>query len=364
MKRKRLIPFMLIFLLLLLACDRNQPPPGAGALSLNLLVVASDLVELKRDGWSTYHPTLFGTTLYHKDLLKSEEEITILCDNLTLSTIPAGVPASVSNGCPPTPEPALKRRRGEIDNTRAGVDLSIPYIITPRMTRLLTDRPTLRWNDVVGASSYTVRIQVGPQTWQEVVSGTETVYSGDPPLEAGKSYLLTVAADNGRSSTEEEPTKLGFVLLSEAEAEPVRTDTATLNALDLSDEARALALAYLYINHNLIAEAIETLEGFAEEGSQTPAIYRLLGDLYRQTGLPLLAESRYTQAITLSQAANDIEGQATAQAGLGEVYATLNNQEEARRWLGQARTGYEILGDTQRVSDLKARLATLKAEKD
>lgn len=335
----------------------NNPTPSTP--SLNLLVMATDAVKLEREGWSDYHPTAFGTVLNRGDQIWPVEgaEVVVLCDSLELWHVPAGVPSGLTNGCPEPEEPILTPNGSLIQPTRNAIDPFIPYIISPRMTGLLTKQPTLRWNEVIGASSYTVGIQ-GLDWKAEGVIGTELVYPGSPPLEAEKSYLLTITADNGRSSTEEEPTRLGFVLLPDSAAQEVRSHTAKLEAHTLPNEANSLALAHLYASEGLLADAIEILEPLATNGSQTAATYRLLADLYQQIGLPLLAEPHYTQALTLTS--NDIEAQAAAQTGLGQVYASLNNKAEATRWLQQARDGYQSLGDMQRVEEVEKLLVELE----
>lgn len=362
-------PFLLIFVLTLTACNDNKIPTPVNStpVPFNLLLMATDEVKLKRESWSDYHLTAFGAELERGDQIwpSDHAEVLILCDNLTLWHVPTGVPSGLSNGCPQAKEEYLNRN-GLIGNTRAVSDPSIPYIITPRMTNLLTERPRLRWNDVLGASSYTVRIQ--GLEWEAEVEGTELIYPNMPPLEPGRAYLLTVEADTGRSSDEDESEGLGFVLLSEEEAESVQTVAQKLDALNhLPHQAQALARAHLYASHDLMAEAIDTLDPLAQEGQQKlvlteegTAIHRLLAKLYQQSGLPLLAERYYVQAITLAEEANDIEGRTVAQAALGEIYLSLGNKEEAIRWFSLAKEGYDTLGDRERASQLKSRLASLQ----
>ena len=367
MKRRALFLFILISVLSLTACkltSTNPPPEGvsvprsADDQGFNLLVVAKGEVELKRHGWPEYHTTAFGAMLRRGDQIRlsDDAEAVILCDNLEPWDAPTGTPSGL-NGCPQPNESLLARNGSLIHNTRAASDPFIPYIISPRMTRLLTDQPRLRWNEVVGASNYIVKLQ--GVKWEAELNGTEIVYPGNPPLERGESYLLTIEADNETKSTDEEPTRLGFVLLSTEDAEIVQSHTTTINGLNLPDKSKALALAHLYAGQNLFAEAIDLLENMSHS-EQTAATYRLLGDLYLEIGLPLQAESHYTEAITLSEAANDIEGRAAAQAGLGEVYSALNNKDDARHWLEEAQRGYDTLGDTTGLEDVATSLKELE----
>jgi tetratricopeptide (TPR) repeat protein len=187
--------------------------------------------------------------------------------------------------------------------------------------------------------------------WQTQLSETLVVYSGEPPLESDVDYLLMIEADTGASSQEENLPDLGFGLLGENEAQRVSEGVAQLVNLDLPQEAKSLALVHLYRGYDLKAEAIATLEALVNQGSQTAAVYRILGDLYLETGLNLLAESRYLRAIEL--AAADVEAQALAAASLVKVYEAIANRQEAIRWLTQAHNRYQVLGDRQRLGELE-----------
>jgi hypothetical protein len=364
MKPIALIPALLTFVLTISACgNRTAPTPAETSAAvdpgLTLLVVAEGEVLLKRDGWSNYHPTAFGAAVYRGDQLRpaAGAKVVVLCDNLTAWTVPPGAPSGLTSGCPQPPEPALVHGESAIGDTRGGTDPLIPFIISPRATKLLNPTPTLRWNPVPGAKSYTVRLS--GVNWQDTVSATEVIYPGDPPLQPGMTYLLIVEADNGKSSKEEGVAGLGFSLLPDEEARHVRADAAKIAGLNLTDEAKAFALAQLYAGRGLYTEAIERLDKMAEAGIQAANIYRALGDLYRRIGLSLLAETRYSEAVTLAETARDIEALAAAQAGLGDVYAALGNKDEAVRWLKQAQAGYDALGDSQRASGVSERLAEM-----
>jgi len=371
MNLRTLIPLALIFVLGLSACGNgatstvasptSEPTatPAPDDVGFNLLIVADGEVELERGEWSGSHLTAFGAALYSGDLVKPANgtRAVILCDDLAAWAVPAGMLASLATGCPPSPEPLLKRGDNDIINTRGGSDPFIPYIISPRKTKLLDANPTLRWNPVPGATRYTVSVEGGQEDWTFETDQTELVYPSDaPPLEPGVDYLLIIKTDNGKSSQSEGLAGLGFSLLAQEDAQHARDAAAQLAELNLPDEARAFALAQVYAGYGLIAEAIETLEALLETGSQTAAVYRALGDFYRQTELSLLAQARYLDAIELAAAAGDVEGQAAAQVGLGEVYATLGQHDLADEQLRQARDGYEALGDVQRVSELDENL--------
>lgn len=203
--------------------------------------------------------------------------------------------------CKPCPD--------EQTNVRGFDDPLIPYVISPRRTLLLTDKPVLRWNPADGATSYTVTIvsEEGIVWEQEGVRETQIVYPGVPPLKPGVEYKLIVLADTGRSSEEEDGPGRTFQLLGAGDAEYVRQAVELLQQQSLSEEDKALLQAHLYMGYYLRAEAIEVLEKVASSGSQRPDVYRLLGDLYLQVGVTPLAEKNYQEAIKLYEAAGDAQ---------------------------------------------------------
>ncbi|MEW5987763.1 MAG: tetratricopeptide repeat protein [Chloroflexota bacterium] len=328
---------------------------------VNLLAISQGQVRVRRLGRLEFSLATNGTIVQRGDEVQAEANAvaTMICNDLSTPVVPTERPVNVADVCPPGEEEILSTLSGGQQN-RGGTDPLIPYVISPRMTRLLTNQPTLRWNEVVGATSYTLRIQGQDFEWETETDQTALLYPGEPLLEAGVVYLLSVEAANGRSSEEEGTARLGFVILTEAEAATVQAAVAQLAAANLPVEALTLARAHLYASYGLTAEALEELEALAQGGSQTPAVYRLLGDLHRQIGLPLLAEDDYLQAAPLAEAAGDLEAQAQAQVGAGEVYLTLGNREEAIRWLTRGRQAYESLGDGRQVAALTARLEELQ----
>jgi hypothetical protein len=381
MKHKALILSNLISVLVVVACQPSPPQPDTptpAAINtptpmptntpdlgvdpgFNILVAAEGEVQLKRAAWSGFHATAFGAVLERGDLLQLPRgaKAAILCDGLTLWQVPAGT-FGLTMGCPqPLDKILVRGNAGSTSIQRGTNDPIIPYIISPRATKLLNDKPTLRWNDS-GATSYTVQVRGGDLNWvKENVIGTELAYPGDPALEPGVFYLLVVQDSNGRSSQEEGRKGLGFSLLKEDEAEKLQANTDRIGGLDLPSEGEAFALAQLYAGHGLIAKAVQILEGLIEDGCQQVAVHQALADLYAQIGLALLAEPRYVEALKLAEAQGNVEALAAIQASLGEVYVTLNNTDEAIRWLTQAQAGYEALGDIQRASGLEEQILRL-----
>ncbi|MGB0385474.1 MAG: tetratricopeptide repeat protein [Ardenticatenaceae bacterium] len=366
MKERSMSTLLLLILLVsLLACNghnKETKPRSSDDLGFALLVVAEGDVSLMRQQWADFHPAAFGTLLRRGDQLNPapDTRIVVLCDNLRTWTVPPGVPSGLNNGCPLPPEPLLRSGKSLLGRTRTPVEAlqSIPYIISPRATELLNRRPTLRWNPVPGAISYTVQVRGGDIDWKEHVQGTKTelTYPGHPPLKEGVSYSLIVEADMGQSSRDEEVKGGGFSILSEEKAQSVEVAEGKVAKLELPAKAEALARAHLYRAQNLVSKAIEILEPLATQEEEEVAIHQTLADLYRQIDLNLLAKPRYQKALDLASTTGNVEAQAAAQAGLGEVHVALVEKEEAIKWLEKARANYEKLGESQRVDQLTERI--------
>lgn len=282
---------------------------------------------------------------------------------------------------------------------RGGENLEIPFIISPRSTAVLNNKPMLRWNAVSNVTRYTVSIEdqrVGKgKVWTTEVSDSGVAYpnqpAGDssvkyikvnypsdaPPLEPGVDYLVVVttqqqveATDQCRpdwekqpedpfkcitSSTKDEGKGLGFYLLDENEAQRVQELAKSIKQ-ELDGEAQALALAHLYKENDLMVDAIATLEALLEQGSQTTGVYRLLGDLHGEIQLSQLAEVRYLKAIELAKNSRDLVGQAAAQFGLAEVFAARGLRDKAIQTWTEAKNAYATLGNTERVRELEEKL--------
>lgn len=352
MKRSVSIPILLS--LILTATDWVTASYGAPTATLAVeassdtckpvgrLISVQGKVQLKRKSLPNYHPTAVGAVLCLGDLLQPAKGARVMVQcaepNQNPWTVPDGVPSGAAIGCRPPNEP-IHTITGPITPTRDPLASRIPYIISPNNTWLLNALPTLRWQAVPGATSYTVRVSGPGVNWETEVSTTTVVYPGKPPLKpVEEGYLLMVEANNGES-----PAKATFGLLDENKVTRVRAAALALDRQNLADEAKTLALADLYIGQELIAEAIDLLEGLVAKGSKTAAVYYTLGDLYAQVELLRQAEENYLKAVELATTAKDIEGQAAAAARLGEVYAALGNSDKASHWLKEAQKSFTIL---------------------
>ena len=215
----------------------------------------------------------------------------------------------------------------------------LPYLISPRNTNVFNESLTILWNQVSGASQY--KVKVGD--WERETKETQIVYDGE--LEPGEFYSVTVVADNGATSTQEDDGQNSwFIVLEDEEAKTFREQVAVIQQQELSQEQKGLILAYFYRGKELNAEAIQVLEGLVKSGNQTATVYQLLGDIYRQVGLNLMAKEVYQQGLKLTTDEEKSEVKAKMQWGLGEVEYVLGNRDEAAEFLEKARANYLALG--------------------
>ncbi|NES46326.1 MAG: tetratricopeptide repeat protein [Moorea sp. SIO2C4] len=321
-------------------------------------------VELEREGWSRFHPVPNYTTINPGDLLRppSGVRVKLFCDHGKTHSVPAGVTTGINGICPP---PRIKSSR-RIVRARP-VSSSIPYIISPRATRLLTDKPTLSWHDATDASSFMVTVRGRGLNWTEEFSREQVcqqgicqvVYPGSKPLKPGVSYKLVVETDRNRASTEDSTGGLGFTRIKSDQAREIQVIARRIQEQNLPKEFKPLALAELYADYDLTAEAIEILEG-QENDQKIAPIYRLLGDLYKRIGLVVEAKGPYSKAVELTTATEHWEELAAAKAGLGEVQYARGNRQEGVSLLEQAKAIYEQFGDRKRVGELEKQLSELK----
>jgi tetratricopeptide (TPR) repeat protein len=333
---------------------------------INVLLQISGDVNIKRLKWDRFQKANIGNLLSQDDRiqLSANASATILCSNKKKWQVNPGKVSSVSEGCPPG-TPTLTRPNSRRSPSRAPNE-TIPYIISPRNTALLTNRPILRWNAVPGATRYRVRVQDASLTldWQTETSSTQIEYPGKPALQPDSYYLLIVETDRGTSSEEEQGTDLCFTLLDAQKAESVQTEITQIKQHKFTQEAEGLALALLYQSYDLKAEAIELLEGLAKRESQTATVYLLLGDLYLQAGLSQQAKSPYLKALELAQQTADIERQAEAQVGLGEVDYGLDKTAEAVQWLKKAKASYLALGnELPQIQEIEQRINEMERKR-
>src|SRR5258708_318518 len=263
-----------------------------GGQGVNLAVFTEGQVSIKRQGWTSYAPVVFGTSLRRGDLLRLDDSsrAKVVCSDLTLHEVSTGI---VGVPCEAT-RPLLRRPDGSMINaTRSWPrDGSFPLVLSPRMTRLLSPPRVFRWTPVKGTAVYYVIVRGMSFSWSRVYPGTGVNYPDSaPPLEAGVDYKLIVetSGSNNRSSSEEPGLGLGFAMLGSKERKTVLEEEGQIENLGLPVGPTQFLIAHLYATHGLNAEAIERLEGISNT-FKVAAVARLLGDLYLNVALPRQAD--------------------------------------------------------------------------
>ncbi|MEQ8970743.1 MAG: tetratricopeptide repeat protein [Coleofasciculus sp. C1-SOL-03] len=322
-----------------------------------ILQITGD-VQIQRSG-RRIEPQI-GTDIYPEDQLfiANASEVILQCADLSSQTLSPG--NNRLNPCPAATEqtecsPGTYKcpHRGDIAwNNR------IPYIITPRRTAILTDKPLLRWNGIPEAHHYTVTLEGDGIEWTTQVRDTQITYPGEPPLQPGGDYMLIIEADTGESSLDEPPLPggLNFSRLDEQQAQQIQTQANRITQQPWNQTAKALALATLYSKHSLHTKAIATLDSLIADGVESAAIYRKIGDRYfYHLILPAQAKPYYTKAIELSHT-NDIEEKTHAQYHLGRIETALGNPNQAKHWFSLALQGYQTLGYSEQIQELEHQL--------
>jgi len=302
-------------------------------------------------------------------VLATEGSVLVQCLNLAWQAIAPGETqpnTCISNNDTATNDPECSPgsygcpHRGDKDFQ---LYADVPYIISPRRTYLINPTPRLRWHSVPDSETYTVILKGdGVEIWRTTVEENQAVYGGDRPLEPGISYTLHIETDRGASSLDAQPMAGGihFQILEPEKQAEFSLKEAEIQHQSLDPVSEHLALARLYLNFNLMAEAIEHLEAVVSHGIGGASIYRELGDLYLfNLGLVPLAQEYYQQG--LNQIASDnLEDRAEISYNLAQVYQAMGDRPQALHWLTEAQQGYEMLGYTQKLEVIRKALRLLE----
>jgi hypothetical protein len=328
--------------------------------SMHLAVSVEGQVVVKRKGWTSYAPVVFGTYLQPGDLLRIAENsrARIVCSDLTLHDVPAGVTGVPCNSS----RPVLQRPDGSIINTTRSspAGAMFPQVLSPRKTKLFSAQPVLRWTPVASASRYKVTVRGGGDSWTTIVySSTEITYPADAPkLRTGVAYKLIVETENG-SSYEPEP-NLGFSIIEADEKKRVLQKEKQIENLNLPEGPTQFLIAHLYASYGLRAEAIEKLEHILPT-FRAAAVAELLGDLYASIGLVRQSETNNLNAIELAKGENDEVGLMFAHLALGRIYKQgLSNTKAAILHFDSALALANKLGDNLTTAEAGESLAELK----
>jgi len=318
-------------------------------------------VKVKRDrnnSWDAYEG--LGLNNNHRLVLSSGAKVKIYCSNAQIREVSSRGGYPVSGIC--SSDRSNNNNRCSI--SRNEEDPNTPYLISPRNTKITESQPLLNWHPVEGATSY--RVAISRAKWSTEVEGTVVRYSGEEALQPGKRYKVNITAYKGENDIA--VSSASFTLLSEEEYQQLEATAKELEK-DLSKrQVLALALANLYREYKLYADAIDVLQWLISEEPQGAAVYQLLGQTYRDVDLYGLAKEQFLKAAEVEE---NLELQGSLQASLGEVIdilaTTQADFQEAAKWLENALVAYlgleELTAEEEaRVAEIEERLVEVKGK--
>jgi hypothetical protein len=340
--------------------------------AIDQIIEVRGSVSIKRHNQSTYQSVSVGAILNFGDLIRPATGawVKVRCANGSFWAVPAGTESGLGlgAGCPesvPAPPRSLDSRGGE------GINDFLAFLnqaFVPS-TRILSPTPLLRWAAIPDATEYRIQVRENVSytfpleyrlLWKTSTSEPIAQYQGEP-LQIGQDYQLVIETitDSGTATT-----KLIFRVITPEQTIAITTTRDRLASQDLSNEAKAIALAALYqqvaqpntdppADRGLLLEALPPLEALVAAGNQTPYIHRSLGDMYLQLGWYDLAQSRYQRTIELAQSEGDRQNWSTAQVGLACIAAERQDFVRARSLLEGAKIGYELLEDGEQVARIE-----------
>ncbi len=183
-----------------------------------------------------------------------------------------------------------------------------PNPIAPRCTKIMTRRPTFRWDPVPGANKYVVTVgfyQTQNRIWSQEAKSTSIVYPAEaPPFEYGRRYFWEVAADTGTARVPSDT--VWFAVLPEEEVRAVQECVKELRSQAQSPDEMGLAIACVYSECGLDDAAATELERLYSANPEDPTVQLLLYELYRRMERPDLAQKVWRGAYQVTDEQRDV----------------------------------------------------------
>ncbi|MFM7574918.1 MAG: tetratricopeptide repeat protein [Snowella sp.] len=308
--------FKTLTFIFLITCGLSTPSLSQNA-PVHAILETKGTVLVNNKNWKKPQTAFVGLSLNSDDTLDvpAKASVKIYCSDLSIWIVKPGK-YRVSQGCPSGKTVILlpnsnNRTLRPIGKTEAAL-AKLPYVITPRETDIISDRPQIRWNAVPGVVNYTVKID--DINWEKKTDKTEIIYDGDRPLQPETRYWVTVTTDQGLSSQQD--TEVGFNVSDQQTKKTVLNAVEKIQKQPLLPTEKGLVLAYLYRGYKLYGDAINVLEELVNQGSREITVYQLLGDTYLEVGLPQLAKNIYKKGLELAIKTKNIPAQMIMNKGL------------------------------------------------
>ncbi len=322
--------FKTLTFILLITCGLSTPSLSQNV-SVHAILEVKGKVVVNNKNWKKPQTAFVGLSLNSDNTLDipARASVKIYCSDLSIWIVKPGK-YKVSQGCPSGKTVILlpnsnNRTLRPVGKTEAAL-AKLPYVITPRETDIISDRPQIRWNAVPGVVNYTVKID--GINWKKKTDKTEIIYDGDRPLQPETRYWVTVTTDQGLSSQQD--TEVGFNVSDEQTKKIVLDAVEKIQKQPLSLTERGLVLAYLYRSYELYGDAINVLEDLVNQGNKEITVYQLLGDTYLEVGLPQLAKNTYQKGLELVIKTQNIPAQITIKKMLKQVNDLLGNKSYSK----------------------------------
>jgi hypothetical protein len=322
--------FKTLTFIFLITCGLSTPSLSQNA-PVHAILETKGKVLVNNKNWKKPQTAFVGLSLNSDDTLDvpARASVKIYCSDLSIWIVKPGK-YKVSQGCPSGKTVILlpnsnNRTLRPIGKTEAAL-AKLPYVITPRETDIISDRPQIRWNAVPGLVNYTVKID--GINWEKKTDKTEIIYDGDRPLEPETRYWVTVTTDQGLSSQQD--TEVGFNVSDEQTKKTVLNAVEKIEKQPLSPTEQGLVLAYLYRSYELYGDVINVLEDLVNQGNKEINVYQLLGDTYLEVGLPQLAKNTYQKGLELAIKTQNIPSQTTIEKMLKQVNNLLGNKSYSK----------------------------------
>lgn len=344
----------------LLGQDANESLP------INIVITAPEGARIRRVGWSEFANLDIGTRLQPGDLIDpGADTVFIFCSDLTeepvtqIGPVPCSIDRSILYQ---NEQPLAGWQRG------ANEDFTIPYIISPRMSSVLSATPVISWNPVQGVDGYRVFVRGNDFEWvTDIVSeeNTELRYPDSaPPLEPGQRYAVEVVTITmgipGQSSASEDVQDISFQIIDASDRAAIEDAVLKIHHT-ISDETIANYItAHFYLQEGLTSEAAELLlsitgdvlddqRELGSDISRSPAIYMMLGDAFLQTQLEILAKASYANALEFATKNSSVEMQGLAALSLARI---LSDRERQSEFYAIALEQFEQLGAIEMIDTI------------
>jgi hypothetical protein len=185
----------------------------------------------------------------------------------------------------------------------APAEQNTPFLISPRKTAILADRPSFAWRPVGGATRYRITLSSGEkgELWTRETEGRSLPWPEDAAAIGAGDYLWEVEALSDLKSLRRESSV--FQVLSLEQSAAVRGNLEKIRGSAGGDEsAAAQFLAGSYLSGlGLYLDAADHFGALSRLSPTSPAPHEALGTLYTKVGLMDLAAAEFQQALALTR---------------------------------------------------------------